>query len=311
VTPVALLPLALLPVAVSIVGAFGARAAVGTLHPARATTLLCTVTASSAVAAAAALVLVASAAIEARFGAGAATMAPGEGSGWAGLLEWCGGVTDHRAPLWTGLAAGAALVLAAARLIAYRRRWQREIRPWRGASPVHVIAGASTEAFAVPGRPGVVVVGQGLLDGLEPDERRVVLAHERAHLTHRHHRYLQFSDAAAAAFPFLAPLAGHVRLATERWADEVAAAEVGDRPLVATAIIKAALAGSEPTLLPAVASGHVTVRVDALLHRGSSRWSRPWLARASLTSVGVTLVASSLQVHHLIAYVTHAATGHL
>ena len=54
-------------------------------------------------------------------------------------------------------------------------------------------------AFAVPGDPGCVVVSRGLLDRLEPRERKVVFAHERAHLRLGHHRYLHASEVAAAS----------------------------------------------------------------------------------------------------------------
>ena len=72
-----------------------------------------------------------------------------------------------------------------------------------------------------------------MLRALSADERRVVLAHEAAHLARHHHLYVQLADLAAAANPLLRSTARGVRLAVEREADEVAAAEVGDRRLVA------------------------------------------------------------------------------
>jgi Zn-dependent protease with chaperone function len=154
-------------------------------------------------------------------------------------------------------------------------------------------------------------VGQGLLDALAPAERRVVLAHERAHLTHHHHRYLQIAETMAAAFPFLAPIAGQVRYVTERWADEVAARTVGDRELVACTIMKAALSATPDALLPSAAGGHVTARVAALLDQRPTTRHRLWAGRASLASVAVTLAAASVQVHHLGVYISHASHGHL
>ena len=48
----------------------------------------------------------------------------------------------------------------------------------------------------------------------------------RAHLRHHHHLYVQLAELGAAANPLLRPLAAAVRVGVERWADEVAAAEV-------------------------------------------------------------------------------------
>jgi hypothetical protein len=298
------------PLLLSIVGAFGARPIVRALHPRWAAPVLCGVSVAAAASTFAALVLVILATLDGGL-AGHVAEAEENMSGVALLLEWCGELYDHQAPRWAGLAAAAVLALGIARVVACRRRWRAAVAPWHGAAPVQVIPGESTEAFAVPGRPGAVVVGQGLLDVLEPGERRVVLAHERAHLTHRHHRYVQAADITAAAFPFLSPIASQVRYATERWADEVAARTVGDRRLVACTIIKAALTTTREMPLPAAAAGHVTARVDALLNQHSDRRQRLWAIRASWLSVAMTLTAASVQLHHLGVYVTHASHGHL
>jgi Zn-dependent protease with chaperone function len=98
------------------------------------------------------------------------------------------------------------------------------------------------EAYALPGLGGRVVVSTAMLRALPAAERRVLLAHEHAHLNHRHHLYVQLAGLAAAADPLLRPAERAVRRATERWADEVAAAEVGDRELAARALARAGLA---------------------------------------------------------------------
>ncbi len=89
-----------------------------------------------------------------------------------------------------------------------------------------------------------------------PPERRVLLAHEAAHLRHHHHVYLQLVELSAAANPLLRPLASSVRIGVERWADEDAAAAVGDRTLTARALARASLArhtAAQPAPTPAVA----------------------------------------------------------
>jgi predicted Zn-dependent protease len=98
------------------------------------------------------------------------------------------------------------------------------------------------EAFAVPGRPGRIVVSTGMLAALSSGERQALLAHERAHLRSGHHWFIAAAQLAAAANPLLRPLARTVAFTVERWADEDAARVCGDRRLVARTIARAALA---------------------------------------------------------------------
>jgi Zn-dependent protease with chaperone function len=297
------------PLVLSLVGVFTAGLIVRALNPRLAARVLCTLALATSASTGTALVLIALASIHREsthnlFEEGASM------SSVEMVLEWCGDLYDHQAPWWVGALAASVLAIGAYRVHAVRRRWRAAVAPWSGAGPVAVIPGDSAEAFAVPGRPGTVVVGEGLLHALDPDERRVLLTHERAHLDHGHHRYLQIAESTAAAFPFLAPLARQVRFATERWADEVAARAVGDRPLVARAIIKAALTSEDDTLLPAASGGHVAARVDALLGQTPTRRHRRWANRATTVSVVVTVAAAVIQVHHLAVYLTHAGHGH-
>ncbi|HEV3359741.1 MAG TPA: M56 family metallopeptidase [Pseudonocardiaceae bacterium] len=124
-------------------------------------------------------------------------------------------------------------------------------------------------AHALPGRPGRIVVSTGILAGLDPTERRALLAHERAHLDRSHHLFVAVVDVFAAANPLLHPLRKLVRYTTERWADELAAHEVGSRSTVAKAVGKAALATKDARphapLALAAAAGEVPRRVAALL----------------------------------------------
>ena len=108
-------------------------------------------------------------------------------------------------------------------------------------APVVVVDDPCPDAYALPGMPGRIVVSTGMLDGLDTDERRALVEHERAHLRCGHHVFLALAALAAAANPLLRPVATAVGYATERWADERAAAAVGDRRTVAGAIAQAAL----------------------------------------------------------------------
>ncbi|HEV7707740.1 MAG TPA: M56 family metallopeptidase, partial [Asanoa sp.] len=146
-------------------------------------------------------------------------------------------------------------------------------------------------AIAVPGTPGHVLITTGLLRALDGRERRVVLAHERAHLRHRHDRLVSVAAAAAAVNPLLVPLRDAVAYQAERWADEEAAAQVGDRGLVARCVAKAALAAS-----PVLALGGTSVveRVHALRRPAPrGRWTRLLVPGAVVAGIGVvTLVAA-------------------
>ena len=75
----------------------------------------------------------------------------------------------------------------------------------------------------------------------------MLLAHERAHAQSHHYLFTALTYLAAAANPLLRPVAAAVTYTVERWADETAARDCGDRRLAARAIGKAALASADRT----------------------------------------------------------------
>jgi hypothetical protein len=167
-----------------------------------------------------------------------------------------------------------------------RRRAHRALAGLR-ETEVAVLPDDVPYAYALPGgRRERVVVTTAMLDCLEPAERRALFAHERAHLTARHHRCLLAVQLAARANPFLRPLRTAVSYTAERWADEEAAQAVGSRRAVACAIGKAALVSRGTpvaTLAGLAAAGPVPRRVAALL--GPAPAVRSW--PSVFTSVGV------------------------
>lgn len=147
-------------------------------------------------------------------------------------------------------------------------------------------------AVAVPGRPGHVLVTSGMLRLLPPGERRAVLAHERAHLSHHHHLAICTVAAAAVVNPLLIPVRTAVTYLAERWADEEAATAVADRGLVARAVARAALAtaGEPPTPALGVNGGAVVRRVSALRRPPTPHGGLPLLA-AALAAAALCLLA--------------------
>jgi hypothetical protein len=182
---------------------------------------------------------------------------------------------DSGMPLQLGLIAAP---IVAACLASAALRASRSLRclslARRASAGMHPLSGnlvlleqRTPIAYSVAGSGGRVVVSTGMFAALSAPERRVLLAHEAAHLRHRHHLYIHLVRLAAAANPLLRPVVNAVVVATERWADEDAAREVGDRGLVAQAVARAALAATRPVPQVALAAtDHAVVeRVRLLL----------------------------------------------
>jgi Zn-dependent protease with chaperone function len=152
-----------------------------------------------------------------------------------------GGWTSRIAAVALGAAllAAGAFVVRRARALADVRKHARSLP---GGSELVVTGDDAADAYAVPGRPGRIVVSTGMLQALDDPGRMALLAHERAHLAGRHHWFTSAARLAAAANPMVRPLATAVEYTVERWADESAASAVGDRHTVARAIASAAIA---------------------------------------------------------------------
>ncbi|HEY4023457.1 MAG TPA: M56 family metallopeptidase [Pseudonocardiaceae bacterium] len=174
-------------------------------------------------------------------------------------------------------------------------------RDYRDLGPVGevvVLDSASVDAFATPAPAGQIIVTAALWDALAPDERRVVLAHERSHLEHRHTWWTLAAELASAINPLLRPTTATIRRTVERWADEDAAVRVADRKLVARTIARTALLQHDrspggPHLAQAATGGDVPQRVRALLEPPPRH--RPLLLVALCAVVAVT-AATTLSV---------------
>ncbi|MGW7350727.1 M56 family metallopeptidase [Streptomyces sp. NPDC054784] len=223
-----------------------------------------------------------------------------------------------------------AVLAAWARTVAEHVRVRRAahrslaVLPARGApdatadGELAVLPDADPYAYALPGgfgHRGRVVVSTAMLEHLDADERRVLVAHERAHLAARHHRHLLLVRLAARANPLLGPLRDAVAYSVERWADEVAARELGSRRTVARTVAKAALVtrGAPASGLAALAEpGPVPRRVAALLapEPPAHSWPPPgtaarlaaWVAAAGTAASAVSsLIAAAALTAVLVA----------
>lgn len=169
------------------------------------------------------------------------------------------------------------------------------------ASGLILVDDSSVFAYAIPGRNPRIVASSGMLKTLSGSQRRALLAHEQAHLQHRHHVYVQLGRLAAAANPLMRPVSRAIDLAVERWADESAARAVGDPVTVARAVAAAALARTAvPAEALAGAETGVVERVHALLRPQRRRLSMGAVLSAGTAVCWIAALAVAARVHGLM-----------
>lgn len=189
------------------------------------------------------------------------------------------------------LAMLAASMSSAARRARSTRQLNRLAAGCRAAGDLVVLPSPAPLAFALPGRDGRIVVSSGMLRRLDGPGRAVLLAHERAHLEHRHDLFRTAVALAAALNPLLRGVAADVRFALERWADEAAAEAVGDRRRVARTLITAASTHTPPLATGFAFNGdRVAERVEAL--RRERHTVRPSLLAACALAGGLGVAAA-------------------
>ncbi|MEP6464070.1 MAG: M56 family metallopeptidase [Frankiaceae bacterium] len=225
----------------------------------------------------------------------------------ADVGHWSGPALDRHTPVPDAVAgvAGALVAVASITLMACMGRLGRERRQLRAAirdcpeataDGLLVIEDPRPRALAMP-QQGRIVITTGMVRALSAEERRVVLAHERAHLRGRHGHYRAAVRLAAAILPVLRPVVGDCDYQLERWADEVAAREVGDRHIAAGALARAALAsraagaGASGSRSLAFSQRGVTSRIRALLadppRRHLVRLAGPMLLFAAAAALSI------------------------
>jgi hypothetical protein len=204
------------------------------------------------------------------------------------------------------IGSGLALLRGAGRLARARRSLAvlHQHASARLAGDARLLASAAPVSLSVGVLRPRVVVSQGLVDALPPAGLACVLAHERAHVRRRD--ALRALLASALSWPHpprvRRALLDELRLASERACDEAAAAQAGDRLLVAETILAVEKlarrrAAGEAALACAFGESDVATRVEALLGDPVPvpRRSLAWAVAAALAALGL---AAADPLHH-------------
>ena len=214
--------------------------------------------------------------------------------------HWAASAVGRREPVptWLGVLAAAAIAAIAANAV---RLLVRHTPPLCNAMRLQLQRGGQIITIndhaayayacrAVPFRPGVIIVSDGLQRTLDPEQRAAVFAHEHAHLRHHHNLYEVGALLATMCNPLLRPIERHLRFCLERWADEDAAAVHG-RSVAASALAASALkAPAAPQFRLAHAGNAVPARVRALLDDATPR-SKVWIGSAVLNALFAGIAA--------------------
>ena len=151
-------------------------------------------------------------------------------------------------------------------------------------------------AYCVAGRHPTVILTTAAVQALDPGQLDAVLAHERAHLTGRHHRLLGLARIGRQVLPFLPLMRDadeHVARLVELHADDTAT-RARDPRLLATALVVLATAASPAPALAAGATDSV-LRIRRLLGpREPLSLARRQLLRATAAALALTPVLLAL-----------------
>lgn len=117
-------------------------------------------------------------------------------------------------------------------------------------------------AYCLPGEGGRIVVSTAAERELDDEELAAVLAHERAHLTGRHHALVQIAQVLAKAVPLasMRALRAEVSTLVEMAADDRACREA-DREALLTALLRL---GAQGAATPGLAANGATTVARAL-----------------------------------------------
>ena len=250
---------------------------------------------------------------------------PGHGDGPAPLIRFLASCwtaltsTRVHADAVVGVVIGTVLTVGLVRVIKRVRRSRRAVREKAETTMWMLEPAGDWEhgvlwlehqeplAFSIGGRTKAIVATTGLRERLSPAETDAVLAHERAHLSGRHHLQVLLAETLAAAFPMLplfrqAPDA--VRRLIELAADDKAASSVG-ADVVRQALLRVAASGRFG--LPPAALGAAASAIELRLARLARPVRRP--ARSAHLGEKACFVAAGALIPFLTGTGTLAAVA--
>lgn len=226
------------------------------------------------------------------------------------LLQGCGWPPQWRAPAGPREYAGLVIIAWMVGRTVYSgcvvcRAARRERRQHRcdlhllgepAGTGVVVLDHPQPSAFCVPGEGGHIVLTRGALDVLSPAELAAVLAHERAHLSGRHHVIVLLPAILAAAFPRM-PLftlaLSEVRRLVELAADDKALRRAAPVTL-AQAVLRLAAPASARHPATSTLSATGTATTERVLRLITPRPRRTRLAMLSRLLVVASFAATPL-----------------
>jgi Zn-dependent protease with chaperone function len=248
----------------------------------------------------------------------------GQNDGLADYAHWSEAVfaSSSRSGRVVALVAALSLtvvVIRTIREVCRQRRASVSAETFRrtvGATRGDVVITASENPDAMALASGVILLTSGLVRALDAGERRAVLAHERAHLTLGHHRYLRLGSLLAAVNPLLFRVPDTLAYLTERWADEEAA-RVTSRATTASALERTALLSAHRSVRPLVALHATAVAVELRIRalRASPpamRWPRllaPLILVLALIAVTLMVSERTIDVLQLAGVFGDQATS--
>lgn len=181
-----------------------------------------------------------------------------------------------------------------------------EHRPYEGVDLVRLPTGALI-AYSLDGPDAQIVLSEGLVALLAPEELELVVSHEIAHVRGRHGRILRFLAAVETSVPPIRWITASVRLAMERCADEVAIRRDPDRrAALLDALLKVSAAQLPASIAAFTHRSGVVERAQALLAPPPApTLMQRFAANVALIGVGscgvVVLIGWAFEAHMLLA----------
>lgn len=170
-------------------------------------------------------------------------------------------------------------------------------------------------AFSVGGTTSQVVISEGLVQALRPEEVEAVVRHEAGHLHHGHQRLLLLAGSLEATLPLgrlVRRSTAALRAGLERWADEFAAGRAGSsRAVLRRALVGVCEALMAPRAVAAFSAAETIVERLEALNTDPPRPSGPSRAAAytpALVIAGLVFGAIAVWRHdilHVLPLIQH------